>query len=53
MAARPGRVTEDIAIDSPYPRDENYRTSQTFNRYCRMVSHHLSESAKDLAAVAV
>jgi NitT/TauT family transport system ATP-binding protein len=53
MAARPGRVIQDIAIDSPYPRDENYRTSQTFSRYCRIVSHHLSESAVEQLAVAV
>ncbi|MEM9552457.1 MAG: ABC transporter ATP-binding protein, partial [Pseudomonadota bacterium] len=27
MAARPGRVIEELHIDAPYPRDEEFRTS--------------------------
>ena len=27
MAARPGRVMADLAVDAPYPRDELFRTS--------------------------
>jgi NitT/TauT family transport system ATP-binding protein len=38
MAARPGRVVADIAIDAPFPRDAAYRTSETYNHYCRVVS---------------
>jgi NitT/TauT family transport system ATP-binding protein len=38
MAARPGRVVADIAIDAPYPRDDDFRTSETYNHYCRIVS---------------
>jgi NitT/TauT family transport system ATP-binding protein len=38
MAARPGRVVADIPIDAPYPRTEAFRTSETYNQYCRIVS---------------
>ena len=38
MAARPGRVVEDITIDAPYPRGDEFRTSDTYNDYCRTAS---------------
>lgn len=41
MAARPGRVVAEIAIDAPYPRDEAFRTSPVYNAYCREVSAEL------------
>lgn len=41
MAARPGRVVEDIAIDAPYPREEEFRTSSVYNDYCRRTSEAL------------
>jgi NitT/TauT family transport system ATP-binding protein len=41
MAARPGRVFTDIAIDAPYPRDEAFRTSAEYNDYCRKTSEAL------------
>jgi len=41
MAARPGRVISDMPIDVPYPRDESFRTSSTYNDYCRQVSAQL------------
>lgn len=41
MAARPGRVIADIPIEVPYPRDEDYRTSERYNHYCRQVSAQL------------
>ena len=44
MAARPGRVVADIAVDSPYPRDEAFRTSTLYNDYCRTVSTALAEA---------
>ena len=46
MAARPGRVVEDIDVGAPYPRDENFRTSQSYNGYCRAASKAL-HSAMD------
>ncbi len=49
MAARPGRVIAEIDIDAPYPRDEDYRTSASFNQYCRDVSHRLAEASLELS----
>ncbi|NEP16836.1 MAG: ABC transporter ATP-binding protein [Leptolyngbya sp. SIO4C1] len=42
MAARPGRVVDDIAIDEPHPRTEEFRTTTRFNQYCRQILHRLS-----------
>jgi NitT/TauT family transport system ATP-binding protein len=44
MSARPGRVAAELAIDVPYPRDENFRASAEYVRYCRTASHALSLS---------
>jgi NitT/TauT family transport system ATP-binding protein len=44
MAARPGRVVADVAIASPYPRTEEFRTTPLYNEYCRKVSHALASS---------
>jgi NitT/TauT family transport system ATP-binding protein len=44
MAARPGRVIGDIAIDAPYPRDNAFRMSQAYNDLCRRVSGSLAEA---------
>lgn len=41
MAARPGRVFADLAIDAPYPRDESFRMSESYNDYCRQASNAL------------
>ncbi|MFO1036981.1 MAG: ABC transporter ATP-binding protein [Geminicoccaceae bacterium] len=38
MAARPGRGVADLAVDAPYPRDEEFRTSEPYNAACREVS---------------
>ena len=38
MAARPGRVFADIAIDALYPRDEEFRTSPGYMENCRRAS---------------
>jgi NitT/TauT family transport system ATP-binding protein len=43
MAARPGRVVADVEIAEPYPRSENFRTSPTFNDYCRGISQALAD----------
>lgn len=49
MAARPGRVVEDIAIDAPYPRDQDrggFRTSPTYVEHCRRVSAALEDAMR-------
>ncbi|MBV9539180.1 MAG: ABC transporter ATP-binding protein [Acidisphaera sp.] len=38
IAARPGRVVADIPVDAPHPRDDAFRTSDAYNRCCRVVS---------------
>ncbi|WP_416669120.1 ABC transporter ATP-binding protein [Egbenema bharatensis] len=44
MAARPGRVVSEVTIDEPYPRTSDFRTSPTFNQYCRQISDDLSRA---------
>jgi NitT/TauT family transport system ATP-binding protein len=46
MSARPGRVTADVAVGAPYPRDESYRISTVYNEYCRVVSIRLAEAMR-------
>jgi NitT/TauT family transport system ATP-binding protein len=41
MAPRPGRVFRDLTVDAPYPRDDSFRTSATYNEYCRQTSDAL------------
>ena len=41
MAARPGRVIDEILIDEPYPRGEEFRTSSRYNKHCLAVSQSL------------
>lgn len=41
MAARPGRVVEDVAVDAAYPRGEVFRTSAEYAAQCRHVSQAL------------
>jgi NitT/TauT family transport system ATP-binding protein len=38
MAARPGRVFEEVDVDAPYPRDEVFRTSPEYAALCRRTS---------------
>ena len=38
MAARPGRVVEELSIDAPYPRSEDFRTSPEYAGFTRQVS---------------
>jgi NitT/TauT family transport system ATP-binding protein len=38
MAARPGRVFEEIAVETPQPRSEAFRTSPDYAALCRQAS---------------
>jgi NitT/TauT family transport system ATP-binding protein len=42
MAARPGRVFTELAIDAPHPRDRNFRTSPEYAALCRRTSEALA-----------
>jgi NitT/TauT family transport system ATP-binding protein len=44
MAARPGRVIADVAIEAPAHRDEAFRVSAPFIDYCRILSEHLARA---------
>ena len=41
MAARPGRVAADLALETPWPRSEDWRTSAAFAAEARRVSETL------------
>ena len=55
MAARPGRVYKEVAVDAPYPRAQSFRTSPEYAALCRNTSDVLVEAinatAEDLEAV--
>ena len=42
MAARPGRVIADVAIEVDGPRDEAFRISAPFMQYCKTLSDYLT-----------
>ena len=44
MTARPGRISAELAIEAPYPRDQNFRTSAEYAAYCRCTSTALAEA---------
>jgi NitT/TauT family transport system ATP-binding protein len=44
MAARPGRVFTELAIDAPYPRDQTFRTSADYAALCRRTSEALTQA---------
>lgn len=45
MAARPGRVIEDLRIDTAEPRDDAFRISPVFNELARHFYQRLSEGS--------
>jgi NitT/TauT family transport system ATP-binding protein len=44
MAARPGRIAEELPVDAPLPRGSEYRTSAEYAARCRQASHALSRA---------
>jgi len=44
MGTRPGRVLTELAIDAPYPREQNFRTSSEYVAFCRQASAALAEA---------
>ena len=46
MAARPGRVVEDIAIDEPFPRSEDFRVSPSFAKYAKQLQDSLLQASQ-------
>ncbi len=44
MAARPGRVVDEIMVDAPYPRTQAFRTTPHYNALCIRVSDALHKA---------
>jgi NitT/TauT family transport system ATP-binding protein len=44
MAAHPGRVFAELAIDAPYPRNDDFRTSPEYAACCRRASEALAQA---------
>jgi NitT/TauT family transport system ATP-binding protein len=49
MAARPGRVIEELTVEAPYPRTEEFRTSTEYARHCRAASDALHAAMGEAA----
>jgi NitT/TauT family transport system ATP-binding protein len=45
MGARPGRIVEDLRIDTPWPRGDDHRTSAAFNAHVRHLQHVLQQAS--------
>jgi NitT/TauT family transport system ATP-binding protein len=41
MAARPGRIVDDVQIDEPYPRDAAFRVSTRFSEHAKRLQDSL------------
>jgi NitT/TauT family transport system ATP-binding protein len=44
MSPRPGRVVAELAIDAPYPRGRDFRTSAEYGGLCRRASDALARA---------
>jgi len=47
MAARPGRVVDDIRIDTSQPRDDAFRVSQPFTHHAQLVQRGLLAASQE------
>jgi NitT/TauT family transport system ATP-binding protein len=47
MAARPGRILDEICIDAPSQRAENFRLSPAYARYCALASRALQSTSDE------
>jgi len=45
MTPRPGRVFTELAIDAPYPRDQEFRTSADYAALCRKASEAMAAAS--------
>jgi NitT/TauT family transport system ATP-binding protein len=46
MSKRPGRITADMPIDLPYPRQEDLRTAPDYAALCHQLSGLLAEASR-------
>jgi NitT/TauT family transport system ATP-binding protein len=47
MAARPGRVVEEVLIDEPYPRTQEFMVTPQFSRYAKRLQDSLLRASTD------
>jgi NitT/TauT family transport system ATP-binding protein len=47
MAARPGRITEEVAIDEPYPRTPDFMVTPRFAHYAKHLQDSLLRASQD------
>ncbi|HUP10073.1 MAG TPA: ABC transporter ATP-binding protein [Caldimonas sp.] len=47
MAARPGRVVEEVRIDEPYPRGPDFMVSPEFSRYAKRLQDSLLRASRE------
>ena len=47
MAARPGRITEDVLIDEPYPRSPDFMVTARFAQYAKHLQDSLLRASQD------
>jgi NitT/TauT family transport system ATP-binding protein len=47
MAARPGRIVDEVTIEEPYPRDAAFRVSTTFSTYAKRLQDSLLRASTE------
>ena len=47
MAARPGRVLAEIAVNEPYPRSDAFRNTARYAQLCVRVSQALQQAGEE------
>jgi NitT/TauT family transport system ATP-binding protein len=47
MAARPGRITEELHIDEPYPRTPDFMVTPQFAAYAKRLQDSLLRASHD------
>jgi len=50
MAARPGRIVDEVRIDEPYPRSQDFMVSPQFSQYARRLQDSLRQASGAPAA---
>jgi NitT/TauT family transport system ATP-binding protein len=46
MAARPGRIVDEVTIAEPFPRAPAFRVSTSFSRYAQQLQDSLQRASE-------
>ena len=52
MAARPGRIVEEVHIEQPYPRTPDFMVSTEFSHYAKRLQDSLLRASRDTTEIA-